>query len=105
MKVRDAVASLTPGQRCCYCRNVQQVGAFADHYDARRVGAVLAVLLSLAVAVPAPNAPIPRAPGSLAAALTSTTRSLRAGGWTGEGPVPRDLTYLALYHQRLLRFM
>ena len=69
------------------------------------MGGVLAVLLSLVVAVPAPSAPIPQKSGPLAVALTSTTRSLRAVDWTGEGAVPPELTYLALYHQRMLRFI
>ena len=66
---------------------------------------MLAVLLSLMIALPAPDAPIPREPAALAAQLSETTRQLRAAGWTGHGKVPHDVTYLALYHQRLLRYM
>src|SRR3954471_3519546 len=74
-------------------------------YDAPRVR-LLAVLLSLlAPPLPAPDAPIPRDPAALATALTATIRGLRATTWTGAGKTPRDVTYLALYHQRILRTM
>jgi len=57
--------------------------------------------------LPAPDVPLPREPGALAATLTDTTRRLRAaiGGWDGAGVVPRDVTLLALHHQRMLRLM
>ena len=55
--------------------------------------------------VPAADASLPRAPAALAEALETTTRQLRAIDWDGAGDVPRDVTYLALYHQRLLRLM
>jgi membrane-bound lytic murein transglycosylase B len=58
-------------------------------------------------ALPAPDAPVPRDAPALAAALTSTTRLLRdaVARWQGSGPVPQDVTYLALYQQRILRTM
>ena len=58
-------------------------------------------------ALPAPDVALPKQPAALAAALTATTRSLRAalGRWNGAGAVPRDVTYLALHHQRMLRLM
>jgi hypothetical protein len=58
-------------------------------------------------ALPAPDAALPRTPGSLAAALTVTTRRLHGAvrRWGAVGAVPRDVTYLALYHQRILRLM
>ena len=48
-----------------------------------------------------------RTPTKLAAQLTATTRQLRAAlkSWDTSGAVPRDVTYLALHHQRMLRFM
>ena len=57
--------------------------------------------------LPAPDVTLPRDPGSLAAALTATTRGLREslGLWQGARKVPRDVTYLALHHQRILRLM
>jgi membrane-bound lytic murein transglycosylase B len=58
-------------------------------------------------ALPAPGAALPRTPAGLAAALTSTTRRLRDAvqRWDGAAAVPRDVTYLALYQQRMLRLM
>jgi membrane-bound lytic murein transglycosylase B len=69
------------------------------------VPGLLAVLL--AVALPAPDAPLPREPAPLAAALTDTTRQLRSADstWQGHGAPPRDVTYLALHHERILRLM
>ena len=60
-----------------------------------------------APALPAPNAALPRAPAALARALTTTTRRLRAAlaRWPSADPVPRDVTLLALHHQRMLRLM
>jgi membrane-bound lytic murein transglycosylase B len=60
-----------------------------------------------AQALPAPNVAIPRAPATLATTLAATTRRLRAAidTWDPEGPAPRDVTYLALHQQRILRFM
>jgi len=58
-------------------------------------------------ALPPANAPVPRTPAALAAALTATTRRLHdaVGRWNGAGTVPDDVTYLALFHQRMLRAM
>ncbi|HSD78148.1 MAG TPA: lytic transglycosylase domain-containing protein [Solirubrobacteraceae bacterium] len=57
--------------------------------------------------LPAPDAALPRTPARLATALTATTRRLREAlaRWHGSGAVPRDVTYLALHHQRILRLM
>lgn len=58
-------------------------------------------------ALPGAAAALPRRPAALAAALTSTTQRLRdaLARWDGAGAVPRDVTYLALHHQRMLRLM
>jgi membrane-bound lytic murein transglycosylase B len=58
-------------------------------------------------ALPAPDAALPRSPARLAATLTATTRRLRDAlqSWDAAGPIPRDVTYLALHHQRILRLM
>ncbi len=58
-----------------------------------------------APALPAPDAALARTPAGLASALATTTRRLRAAGWDGTGEVPRDVTLLALHHQRILRLM
>jgi hypothetical protein len=57
--------------------------------------------------LPDPAAPVPRRPADLAEALTETTRRLREAldRWDGSGEVPRDVAYLALHHQRMLRLM
>ena len=57
--------------------------------------------------LPEPDAPISRSPARLAATLTATTRRLRGAlrRWDAAGHVPRDVTYLALHHQRMLRLM
>jgi hypothetical protein len=57
--------------------------------------------------LPAPDSPLYRSPTRLAATLTATTRRLGEAlrRWDGAGDVPRDVTYLALYHQRMLRLM
>jgi transglycosylase-like protein with SLT domain len=57
--------------------------------------------------LPAPDEALPRSPGALARALTDTSRRLRSaiGGWDATGGVPRDVTLLALYQQRMLRLM
>ena len=57
--------------------------------------------------LPDPAAPIPRRPAPLADTLTATTRRLHAAleRWDGSGGVPREVTYLALHQQRLLRSM
>jgi membrane-bound lytic murein transglycosylase B len=58
-------------------------------------------------ALPAPRAALPRTPVRLAATLTATTRRLREAlkRWDATGAVPRDVTYLALHQQRMLRLM
>jgi len=58
-------------------------------------------------ALPAPDAALPGGPKRLAAELTATTRRLRAAveRWDGTGAAPREVTYLALHHQRILRRM
>ena len=57
--------------------------------------------------LPDPGARIPRRPAVLAEELAGTTRRLREAltSWDGAGDVPRDVTYLALHHQRALRLM
>jgi membrane-bound lytic murein transglycosylase B len=57
--------------------------------------------------LPAPDAALPRRPARLAATLTATTRRLRDAlqRWDATGAVPRDVTHLALHHQRMLRLM
>ena len=57
--------------------------------------------------LPAPDAALPRQPPALARTLADTTLRLRAAhaGWDGTGAVPREVTYLALHHQRILRLM
>jgi hypothetical protein len=57
--------------------------------------------------LPAPDAALPRTPDRLAAMLTDTTRRLRDAvqRWDPAAAVPRDVTYLALHHQRMLRLM
>jgi membrane-bound lytic murein transglycosylase B len=57
--------------------------------------------------LPAPDAALPRTPARLAATLTHTTRRLLHAlqRWDAAGAVPRDVTYLALHQQRMLRLM
>jgi hypothetical protein len=57
--------------------------------------------------LPAPDVALPRTPAALADALTATTRRLHEAlrRWDGTDPVPREVTYLALHHQRILRLM
>jgi hypothetical protein len=63
--------------------------------------------LSEAEPLPAPRAALPRRPDRLAATLTDTTRRLReaVARWDPAEPPPREVTYLALHHQRILRLM
>ncbi|MDP1847708.1 MAG: lytic transglycosylase domain-containing protein [Solirubrobacteraceae bacterium] len=58
-------------------------------------------------ALPAPDAALSRQPAALAGTLATTTRRLREAHtrWDGAAAVPRDVTYLALHHQRMLRLM
>jgi soluble lytic murein transglycosylase-like protein len=65
---------------------------------------VIALLLTL-VALPAPNAPIPAAPGELAVALRETERSLNAAidHWDTSTRPPLGIALLALYEQRIVR--
>ncbi|MFP5361371.1 MAG: lytic murein transglycosylase [Thermoleophilia bacterium] len=57
--------------------------------------------------LPAPGVPLPRRPEPLADALATTTRQLRDAveRWHPAAAAPRDVTYLALHHQRILRLM
>ncbi len=57
--------------------------------------------------LPAADAVLPKSPAALAGTLAVTTRRLRDAvtRWDGTGAVPRDVTYLALHHQRMLRLM
>jgi membrane-bound lytic murein transglycosylase B len=57
--------------------------------------------------LPAPGAALPRDPEGLAAALARTTRRLHDAveQWDPAQAVPRDVTYLALHHQRMIRLM
>jgi membrane-bound lytic murein transglycosylase B len=57
--------------------------------------------------LPRPRAALPRRPARLAAALTVSTRRLRdaLGRWDPASAVPREVTYLALDQQRILRLM
>ena len=57
--------------------------------------------------LPDPAAALPRRPAPLAEALTATSRRLRGAleRWDGNAGVPREVSYLALHHQRLLRLM
>jgi membrane-bound lytic murein transglycosylase B len=57
--------------------------------------------------LPPPGAALPRRPARLAAALTDTTRRLNGAldRWDPASAVPREVTYLALYHQRIIRLM
>lgn len=58
-------------------------------------------------ALPAAGAALPRQPAALARAFTTTTRDLRRAHRRGDPAraVPREVTYLALHHQRMLRLM
>jgi soluble lytic murein transglycosylase-like protein len=57
--------------------------------------------------LPAPRAALPRRPARLADALTATTRRLREEleRWDPASAVPREVTYLALHHRRILRLI
>jgi membrane-bound lytic murein transglycosylase B len=65
-----------------------------------------------AAALPAPDAPLSRDPGELAAALTSTSTGLETAidRWRRDGDpsragVPRDVSLLALHQQRIYRML
>jgi membrane-bound lytic murein transglycosylase B len=62
---------------------------------------------STAQPLPSPRAALPRRPGRLAAALTATTRRLHGAleRWDPASAVPREVTYLALHNQRIMRQM
>jgi membrane-bound lytic murein transglycosylase B len=105
-------ATASPDQRA----EARQMGASLQ--AVRAVPAVLLLACSVAAAaatvagaagpaLPSPDAALPRHAGALAAALTTTTRRLRRAEtrWNIARAVPRDVTYLALHHQRLLRWM
>ena len=74
----------------------------SDGDDARRVSAAQS-----AEPLPQPDAALPRTPARLARVLTPTIRRLREAveRWDPAAAVPRDVTYLALHHQRILRLM
>lgn len=57
--------------------------------------------------LPAADAALPSTSGVLAVEFTATTRQLRAAvaRWDTTAGVPRDVTYLGLHHQRMLRRM
>jgi soluble lytic murein transglycosylase-like protein len=74
------------------------------------ITAALGVTSAAAATPPAPNAPLPTTPASIAAALTETTASLNDAidAWRADGaaaPAPDDLVLLALYQQRLTRLL
>jgi membrane-bound lytic murein transglycosylase B len=78
-----------------------------ERYDAPRSRVAAPSGASNSQPLPAPRAALPRRPVHLAATLTATTRRLRDAlkAWDAAGAVPRDVTYLALHHQRMLRLM
>jgi hypothetical protein len=66
------------------------------------------VALFALASAPAPEAPLPRDPASVAKALTETRSDLRLAiaHWTPKSmPAPRDLVLDALYEQRLYRLL
>jgi membrane-bound lytic murein transglycosylase B len=82
-------------------------GAAADQRQHAPAPRVAPSLTPEADPLPAPGAALPRRPDRLAATLTATTRRLRTAlrRWNPAEAVPRDVTYLALHHQRMLRRM
>jgi hypothetical protein len=78
-----------------------------EHQDRPREPAGAPRGSAAADSLPAPDVALPRTPAGLAEALTATTRRLHEAlrRWDGTTPVPRDVTYLALHHQRILRLM
>ena len=74
----------------------------------RPTGLIVGVpALALGLVLPPATAPIPTAPRPLAAALVRTERSLNTAidRWNISTPPPRDVTLLALYEQRMIRFL
>jgi membrane-bound lytic murein transglycosylase B len=66
------------------------------------------VLVVAALAAPPPNAPVPRSPQQLAAALTQTTSALdeALSRWVRDGGrPPDDVVLYALYQQRIYRLL
>jgi membrane-bound lytic murein transglycosylase B len=57
------------------------------------------------LALPAPNAPVPRTASALVQALgrDESRLAVTIDGWRLAGPPPRDVTLLALYRQRIVR--
>jgi membrane-bound lytic murein transglycosylase B len=78
-----------------------------EHHDRPREAVRAPLGAAAADPLPAPDVALPRTPAALAEALTATTRRLHDAlrRWDGTSPVPRDVTYLALHHQRILRLM
>jgi membrane-bound lytic murein transglycosylase B len=73
-----------------------------------KITAVILASLGLAATPPAPGAPIPRDPASLANTLTSTTNELRDGinTWSPRSADPPQSVVLhALYQQRIYRLL
>src|SRR5262249_30306163 len=59
------------------------------------------------VGLPAPGVAIPTRPAAIVAALRADEARLGPAlvRWDGVGAAPRDLTLLALYRQRIMRFV
>jgi soluble lytic murein transglycosylase-like protein len=57
--------------------------------------------------LPPVAAPLPHAPAAIVATFAATTRALDAAldRWDKTAPPPRDVTLLALYEQRMIRFV
>jgi membrane-bound lytic murein transglycosylase B len=68
------------------------------------VGSLAVLAAATLLAAPPPNAPLPRDPPGIAAALTARTEALQAGidEWRAAGgPLPAEVELDALYQQRL----
>ena len=89
------------------CTGLAAGVAVAVAHEPPTIGEPRAAAAQESAALPAPDAALPRRPAALARTLTATTRRLREalGRWGGAGTVPRDVTYLALHHQRMQRTM
>ena len=83
------------------------VAAVAVAQERRSDGASRVSAAQSAEGLPAPDVALPRGPRRLGETLTATIRRLRAAleRWDATGDVPREITYLALHHQRMLRLM